>query len=228
MPLARTSGLKFSSPTEPGWAMLGGNGRSGLPGATIRLGVKATRLASNENVPSGRSVAGRAASPALGSLLEKFTPRRSASAWSLASRMMYHAGFRPEGVFTAPLKSGRVIVPRGVPLGTLTDVSASIGMSNLPDFSSRTGPANSGSVSESAGGNCEISTFVPVDAKSGIRLHPGPGPFAAGPGPSPATRWALPWSCAYATAGKSMIAATAIAGTHANVLRHKLLPLQLG
>src|SRR5579864_8031911 len=34
-------------------------------------------------------------------------------------------------------------------------------MSNLPDFSSWTGPARSGFVSESAGGNCEMSTFVP-------------------------------------------------------------------
>src|SRR5258708_34319603 len=94
--------------------------------------------------------------------------------------MMYHAGFRPEGVFTAPLKSGRVIVPRGVPLGTSIDVRESIGMSNLPDFSSRTGPASSGSVSESAGGNCEISTFVRVEARGGVKVLLCTGPLPAG------------------------------------------------
>src|SRR6267378_3973904 len=100
--------------------------------------------------------------------------------------MMYHAGFRPDGVFTAPLKRGRVIVPLGLPAGTLIVVNCSMGMSNLPDFRSWTGPARSGFVSESGGGNCEMSTFVPIEAKGGIMLHPGPGPFAAGPGPLPA------------------------------------------
>jgi hypothetical protein len=33
-----------------------------------------------------------------------------------------------------------------------------------------------------------MSTFVPIEAKGGITLHPGPGPFAAGPGPFPARR----------------------------------------
>ena len=73
-----------------------------------------------------------------------------------------------------------------VPLAPLlrsTPVSDSIGMSNLPDFSSWTGPASSGSVSESGGGNWEMSTFVPVEALAGIRLHPGPGPIGPGPGP---------------------------------------------
>src|SRR6266481_4360706 len=102
--------------------------------------------------------------------------------------MMYHAGFGPVGVFTAPLKSGRVIVPLGLPLATFTEVSFSIGRSNLPERSSWTGPASSGSVSESAGGNSEMSTFVPIEAKGGITLHPGPGPFAAGPGPFAARR----------------------------------------
>src|SRR5437899_4204302 len=56
-------------------------------------------------------------------------------------------------------------------------------MSNVPERSNWTGPASSGSVSESAGGNSEMLTFVPVDAKGGITLHPGPGPFGPGPGP---------------------------------------------
>src|SRR5579864_8618558 len=126
--------------------------------------------------------------------------------------MMYHMGFRPEGVFTAPLNSGSVIVPLGVPAGTFTLVSSSIGMSNLPDFSSWTGPARSGFVSESAGGNCEMSTFVPIEAKGGMMLHPGPGPFAAGPGPFPA-RKSRPSSCAAAdvAAEKNMIAAAVAA-----------------
>src|SRR5258705_1917866 len=96
--------------------------------------------------------------------------------------MMYQAGFRPDGVFTAPLKSGSVIVPLGLPLGIFTPVSCSIGRSNLPERSNCTGPASSGSVSESGGGNCEMSTFVPIEASGGIMLQPGPGPFAAGPG----------------------------------------------
>src|SRR6267142_1031315 len=99
---------------------------------------------------------------------------------------MYHAGFRPDGVFTAPLKRGSVSVPLGLPLGTSTCVSDSIGMSNVAERRSWTGPASSGSVSESGGGNWEMSTFVPIEAKGGITLHPGPGPFAAGPGPFPA------------------------------------------
>src|ERR1700724_1507051 len=96
---------------------------------------------------------------------------------------MYHAGFRPYGVFTAPLKRGSVIVPLGLPLGTSTCVSDSIGMSNVAERRSWTGPASSGSVSESGGGNCAMSTFVPIEAKGGITLHPGPGP-----GPFPARR----------------------------------------
>jgi hypothetical protein len=60
-------------------------------------------------------------------------------------------------------------------------------MSNLPERSSWTGPANSGSVNESGGGNSEMLTLVPIEAKGGITLHPGPGPpLAAGPGPSAA------------------------------------------
>src|SRR6266850_470454 len=140
---------------------------------------------SKRKVPSACLVAGRAASPAFGNFLEKFTPRRSASAWLLASRMTYHAGFGPDGVFTAPLKRGRVMVPLGLPLGMFTPVKDAIGMSNLPERNNWTGPANSGSVSESGGGNWEMSTFVPVEAKGGMMLHPGPGPFAAGPGPFP-------------------------------------------
>src|SRR6266852_3613732 len=81
--------------------------------------------------------------------------------------MMYHAGFRPEGVFTAPLYRGRVIVPLGLPAGTLIPVNCSMGMSNLPDFRSWTGPARSGFVSESGGGNCEMSTLVPIEASGG-------------------------------------------------------------
>src|SRR6266849_4923773 len=124
--------------------------------------------------------------------------------------MMYHAGFRPKRVFTAPLNRGSVIVPLGVPAGTFTLVSCSIGMSNLPDFSSWTGPARFGFVSESAGGNSEMSTLVPIDAKGGMMLHPGPGPFAAGPGPFP-PRKSLPPSCpaAYVASEKNMIAAVA-------------------
>ena len=87
-------------------------------------------------------------------------------------------------------------------------------MSNLPERSSWTGPASSGSVRESGGGNSEMSTLVPIDASGGIRLHPGPGPFAAGPGPFPncvgvcSSSWRL--SAADATAEKSVIA-TAVA-----------------
>src|SRR6202007_820653 len=102
--------------------------------------------------------------------------------------MTYHTGCRPQRVFTAPLNSGNVIVPLGGPAGTFTFVSSSIGMSNLPDFSNWTGPARSGFVSESAGGNCEMSTFVPIEAKGGMMLHQGPGPFAAVPGPFPARK----------------------------------------
>ena len=39
-----------------------------------------------------------------------------------------------------------------------------------------------------------MSTFVPIEARGGITLHPGPGPFAAGPGPFPARR-GLPSAC---------------------------------
>src|SRR6266849_4616211 len=87
-----------------------------------------------------------------------------------------------------------------------------MGMSNLPDFRSWTGPARSGFVSESAGGNCEMSTFVPIEARGGMMLHPGPGPFAAGPGPFPA-RKSPPSSCAAANvaAEKYMIAAAVAA-----------------
>src|SRR5713226_8418739 len=175
-----------------------------------------------------RQPAVRAASPAFGSFVEKFTPRRVASSWLPASRMMYHAGFGPDGVFTAPLKRGSVIVPLGLPLGTFMPVSASIGMSNLPDFNNWTGPASSGSVSESAGGNWDLSTLVPVAAKGGMMLHAGPVPFPASttrpsPRPSPSC---LP--CADAAPGRSMPVASAIAETHAIVLRPRLLPSQLG
>src|SRR6266436_522229 len=129
--------------------------------------------------------------------------------------MMYHAGFRPDGVFTAPLYRGRVIVPLGLPAGTLIPVNCSMGMSNLPDFRSWTGPARSGFVSESGGGNCEMSTLVPMEASGGMMLHPGPGPLAAGPGPFPA-RCSLPSSCscvflsaADTATEKSVIAAAA-------------------
>src|ERR1700721_1725656 len=143
--------------------------------------------------------------------------------------MMYHAGFRPDGVFTAPLYRGRVIVPLGLPAGTLIPFNCSMGMSNLPDFRSWTGPANAGFVSESGGGNCEMSTFVPIEARGGMMLHPGPGPFAAGPGPFPACR-SLPsprscLSCADAAAAKSVIAA-AVTEMHAMVLRNTLPGLQ--
>jgi hypothetical protein len=50
-----------------------------------------------------------------------------------------------------------------------------------------------------------MSTFVPVEAKGGITLHPGPGPFAAGPGPFPAR--AMFSSSADAVAEKRVIAA---------------------
>src|SRR6267142_757154 len=58
-----------------------------------------------------------------------------------------------------------------------------MGMSNLPDFRSWTGPARSVFLSESGGGNCEMSTLVPMEASGGMILHPGPGPAANGPGP---------------------------------------------
>jgi len=82
------------------------------------------------------------------------------------------------------------------------------GMSNLPDFRSWTGPARSGFVNESGGGNCEMSTFVPMEASGGMMLHPGPGPLAAGPGPvtagttPPSPRSPLP--CAEAMLGRSI------------------------
>src|SRR5258707_688840 len=70
-------------------------------------------------------------------------------------------------------------------------------------------------VNESGGGNCEMSTFVPIEARGGMMLHPGPGPLAAGPGPFPA-RCSLPSSCscvflsaADTATEKSVIAATA-------------------
>jgi hypothetical protein len=39
-----------------------------------------------------------------------------------------------------------------------------------------------------------MSTLVPIEAKGGMMLHPGPGPFAAGPGPFPPLK-SLPSSC---------------------------------
>src|SRR5713226_8392478 len=163
--------------------MLGGNGFSLEPAWTCRFGLKSTRPDSKRNVPSSRSVAGRAASPALCSFFEKLTPRRSASSLSPASRMMYHAGFRPEEVFTAPLNKGSVIVPLGVPGGTFTLISFSIGMSNLPDFSNWTGPA---SIRERVGRrelfNIDFRSYRGQgrnDVPSGSRL------IAAGPGPFP-------------------------------------------
>src|ERR1700686_4502479 len=87
-----------------------------------------------------------------------------------------------------------------------------MGMSNLPDFRSWTGPARAGFVSESGGGNCEMSTFVPIEAKGGMMLHPGPGPFAAGPGPFPARKSSpSSWSAANAAAEENMIAAAVAA-----------------
>src|SRR6266481_2866 len=142
--------------------------------------------------------------------------------------MMYHAGFRPDGVFTAPLYRGRVIVPLGLPAGTLIPVNCSMGMSNLPDFRSWTGPARSGFVSESGGGNCEMSTFVPIEASGGMMLHPGPGPLAAGPGPlparatSPSPRSPLP--CAEAVLVRSIAVPSVIAERQATVFRRKLPP----
>ena len=146
---------------------------------------------------------------------------------------MYHAGFRPDGVFTAPLKSGSVIVPLGLPLGTSTCVSDSIGMSNVAERRSWTGPASSGSVSESGGGNSEMSTLVPIEASGGITLHPGPGPFAAGPGPFPACVALSPsFSClsaADAAAEKSVTAApvaiTAKLAHFDNLVMFALFPL---
>src|SRR5260370_4145097 len=105
-------------------------------------------------------MAGGAASPALCSFFEKFTPRRSASAWSPASRMMYHIGFRPEGVFTAPLNRGRVIVPLGVPAGKITRRRLSVRMSELPDFHRRAGPATIRFRSGTAGGENASATFL--------------------------------------------------------------------
>src|ERR1700730_10704468 len=119
--------------------------------------------------------------------------------------MTYHAGFKPEAVFTAPLKRGSVIVPLGVPLGTSTFVSSSMGISNLPERNNWTGPASSGSESESGVGNWEMSAFVPIEAKGGIRLHPGPGQLAASPGPFPAR--AMSSSSADTVTEKSVMAA---------------------
>src|SRR4029077_14504767 len=93
--------------------MLGGKGRSSEPATTSRSGLTSTRPDSKRNVPSARRVAGRAATASLGSFLEKFTPRRSDSAWLPVSRMMYQAGFSPDAVFTAPLYSGSVMFPLG-------------------------------------------------------------------------------------------------------------------
>jgi len=59
-------------------------------------------------------------------------------------------------------------------------------------------------VSESGGGNWEMSTFVPIEAKGGITLHPGPGPFAAGPGPFPA-RIGLSSSCSRVSAANAAV-----------------------
>src|SRR5260370_13482426 len=107
-------------------------------------------------------MAGGAASPALCSFFEKFTPRRSASAWSPASRMMYHIGFRPEGVFTAPLNRGRVIVPLGVPAGIITLVRPSIGFVYLPHFIRRARPPTFRFlVRSSAGGIGQCDVFPP-------------------------------------------------------------------
>src|SRR5947208_2822376 len=86
-----------------------------------------------------------------------------------------------------------------------------MGMSNLPDFRSWTGPARAGFVSESGGGNCEMSTLVPIEAKGGMMLHPGPGPFAAGPGPFPARKSPPSRSAANVVAEKNMIAAAVAA-----------------
>src|SRR5258708_39534596 len=104
---------------------------------------------SKRKVPAAGLVAGRAASAAFGNFLEKFTPRRAASASLLASRMTYHAGFGPDGVLTAPLKRGRVLVPLGLPLGMFTPVKDAIGMSNVPERNNWTGAATSGSPRQS-------------------------------------------------------------------------------
>src|SRR5712691_5309625 len=135
--------------------------------------------------------------------------------------MMYHAGFWPDGVFTAPLYRGRVIVPLGLPAGTLIPVNCSMGMSNLPDFRSWTGPARSGFVSESGGGNCEMSTFVPMEASGGMMLHLGPGPLPDRTTP-PSPRSSLP--CAEAVLGRSIAVPSVIAKTHATVFHSKLPP----
>src|ERR1700732_2133386 len=103
-----------------------------------------------------------------------------------------------------------------------------MGMSNLADFSSWRGPARAGFVSESGGGNCEMSTFVPIEARGGMMLHPGPGPFAAGPGPFPA-RNSLPsppssLSCADAAPARSITDASVMAEKHTMVFHNRLLP----
>src|ERR1700732_527189 len=103
-----------------------------------------------------------------------------------------------------------------------------MGMSNLPDFRSWTGPARAGFVSESGGGNCEMSTFVPLEARGGTLLHPGPDRFAAGPEPVPA-RSSLPsppssLACADAAPGRSITDASVMAETHAMVFHNRLLP----
>jgi hypothetical protein len=106
-------------------------------------------------------------------------------------------------------------------------------MSNLPDFSNWTGPASSGSVSESAGGNCEMSTFVPIEARGGMMLQPGPGPFAAGPGPfppcnsPPSSCSCLSLSAADAAAEENMSAAAAVAMSTAFALFDNLVMLAL-
>src|ERR1700682_1904511 len=75
-------------------------------------------------------------------------------------------------------------------------------MSNLPEFWSSTGPVQFGFVRASGAGNCEMSTFVPIEARGGMMLHPGPGPFAAGPGPFPACV-GLSSSCSFLSAANA-------------------------
>ena len=66
-----------------------------------------------------------------------------------------------------------------------------------------------------------MSTLVPIEAKGGMILHPGPGPFAAGPGPFPARKsLPSPWSCpslsaANAAAEENIITAAVVAMTTA-------------
>jgi len=85
-------------------------------------------------------------------------------------------------------------------------------------------------VSESGGGNWEMSTFVPVEAKGGMMLHPGPGPFAAGPGPFP-PRSGLSCSCSCScvflsaadTATETSVIAAAVAEISTKVTRFDIL-----